>query len=114
MKNFKAMYALAKAKAIDKGPRRFRKLAGFALTEEELKKIYTLEGFVPKRSVWSSHAEIWEELGWARWYAVGENGSRVLYFVLEKEDPSNPPLLSKIGMAFPDMTETDISGVVVA
>ena len=113
MRNLKSMYDLAKAKAIELGPRKFKKLAGFALTETELKKLYTEAGFIPKRRVWSSHCEIWEDMQWARSFKVGDEGENVIFFTLDKADGKQASCLLTLTKKFPDMNDSGLCGVVI-
>ena len=45
------MYVIAKAKAIEEGPKTFRMFSGFALTEADIKRIYTREGFTNPNTI---------------------------------------------------------------
>lgn len=113
MKNSKTMYELAKAKAIAKGPRKFRKLAGFALTESELKHLYLTEGYSPARKVWERNAALWEEIGWVKAYNVGINDEKVYYFILDPEELDSASYKIRISTSFPDMNESEFQGIVI-
>lgn len=112
MKNSRTMYLLARARAIDKGPKKYSRFVGYALTEKELRRIFVLEGFNPAKGSIGKYIEIWEECGFVKKIAVGQEGEQVFYFVL---DPTADfSLLKKIEIAYPETTETADCGVMLA
>lgn len=108
------MYELAKALAIQNGPRRFMKIAGYALTIAELRSLYIEWGFSMKRPTMKEHLKTWEEIGWAKHFNVGDNGAVVYFFLLDDKDPNTLPMMRSLTLAFPDMDKTeDLNGVVL-
>ena len=69
MKSNATMYRIAKAKAIEEGPRTWRSptgktYAGFYLTREELRTIFGREGFnVYSSQTWLNRIKTWECFG---------------------------------------------------
>lgn len=113
-KNCKGMYELAKALAIQNGPRRFMKIAGYALTYSELRALYIEWGFSMKRPTMKEHLRTWEEIGWAKHFNVGADGSVVYFFLLNEKDPNTLPMLKSLTLAYPDMEKTsELNGVVL-
>lgn len=82
MKNSKSMFGLAKAKAIDYGPRQYGKCAGFYLTKTELKTLFIEEGFNVSRPTMNNYIGVWRELNYV--YAVKQDGfdEPVFFFLL--------------------------------
>ena len=81
MKNNKTMYELAKAKAIDYGPRLLGKYAGFYMTESELRILFAEEGFNIERPTMGNYVKVWRDLG--RIFAVKPEGmEEASYFFL--------------------------------
>lgn len=102
MRNSKSMLALVRAEAIARGPRRFGALAGYALTEKELKMLSIREGFSPARKTISRYLDDWAFLGEIKGYPAGEERSRV-YFV-KLDDAEDHALISKAEDAYPTLT----------
>lgn len=113
MKNSKTMYLLAKAKATEKGPRRFRRFIGYGLTERELKRIFAMEGFNPKKKAMESYLEMWKEFELVKAMPLGEDNSNVILFILDPTEDSDMPLIKRLEVSFPDTTSTADAGVVV-
>lgn len=64
MKSLASMLGIAKARAYGKGVRVWNGLrAGFFLTQEELQRIYTDEGFNHRGTAMRRHVEIWMHNG---------------------------------------------------
>lgn len=110
MRNSKSMLALVRAEAIARGPRRFGLLAGYALTEKELKTLSIREGFSTTRKTIPGYLEDWAFLGEIRGYPAGEDKTKVYFVRLDNiEDRS---LISKAEEAYPTLTwSDDFSGV---
>ena len=102
MKNCKGMYGLARALAIEKGPRRFGRAAGYCLTYKEVKILYVSWGFSMKRKTMGDHLLTWEDLGWVKRYQNGEGDSAVYFFLFE-ENSETIPLVREVEMRFQDM-----------
>lgn len=114
MKNSKTMYLLAKAKAIEKGPRMFRRFGGYCLTEPELKKIFLMEGFNPRKKTYESYISLWKEFGLIKALTTDANGGTVFYILLDDTESSDIPLFKGLDMKFPESKETTDPGIVVA
>lgn len=90
MRSSKGMFAIAKANAIDKGLTRSwgdSSVIGFALTYEELERIYAKEGYALRSSkggsgtdVINNHIYNWKLAGLVR--RLGDK----IFFVLDSED----------------------------
>lgn len=83
MKNSKTMYGLAKAKAIEYGPRQYGKCAGFYLTKGEMKTLFIEEGFNTNRPTMGNYIAVWLELGYI--YTIKQDGydEPVHFFLLD-------------------------------
>lgn len=112
MKNAKTMYLLARAKATERGPRKFKRFVGYALTDAEVKRIFIEEGFNPKKKSMNSYLDMWQEVGWTKRLNLGEEGDGVYFFVLGS-GTDDPSLIKKLELAYPDVTETADVGVMV-
>lgn len=113
MKNGKTMYVLARATAVERGPRKFKRIVGYALTEHELKRIFVLEGFNPQKKTMSNYIDMWLEFGFVKAFNLGEEGEKVYFFVLDKGTPEDTSLIKKLELAYPDVSETADVGVMV-
>lgn len=88
MKNSSTMLAEARSIAISKGARDFRKFAGYAITQKELKVLYLRNGFNLKRDTLQRHIDIWTELDEVRGYKAGDDGEMVYFMALDYEKDS--------------------------
>lgn len=114
MKNGKTMYVLARATAIERGPRKFKRFVGYALTETELKRIFVLEGFNPQKKTMTNYIDMWLEFGFVKSYnGLGENGEKVYFFILDNDSSDESGLIMKLGLKFPDASATSDVGVML-
>lgn len=111
MKNNKTMYLLAKARAVKAGPRKFTRFVGYALTETEIKRIFILEGFSPKKKTMADYLDLWQEAGFVKCFNVGENGEKVFFFLLDALEQDDASLLKKIELTYPNTNATADVGV---
>lgn len=112
MKNAKTMYQLARAKAIERGPRKFKRFVGYALTDAEVKRIFIEEGFNPQKKSMASYLAMWQEMEWMKRLPLGDEGDCV-YFIILGSGCEDPSLLKKLEISYPDVTETKDVGVMV-
>ena len=110
MKNQKTMYLLAKARAIAEGPKAYRMMRGYALTETEVRRIYGREGFTNPKT-YDRHIGIWQEMGWVHISPVGENKENVYFFSLDDADSTERSLHMELRRRFSDCAEGDLPGV---
>lgn len=103
MKNSRAMYSGAKALAVQKGPRQFRNCIGYALTKDEMEKLYLSEGFSKSFKALKDHIEIWKDLDCVKEYPFGADKTAIYFFRLKA--PDDLPLLQKIKTTFPDHSQ---------
>ncbi len=112
MKNQRTMYVLAKAKAIEDGPKTFRIFSGYALTEGEIKRIYTREGFTNPKTI-QRHLDIWKDAEWVVSQPVGANKESVYFFTLDDSDSVDRQRHMLLKSKFPDYDES-LPGVMYA
>lgn len=112
MKNQKTMYLLAKAKAINEGPKTYRMFTGYALTRGEVKRLYTGEGFT-KPDTFKRHIDIWVEVGWIMIQPVGPNKEDVFFFTLDDSNVSERGYHMELRTSHPECEE-DLPGVLYA
>lgn len=107
MRNQKAMYAIAKAKAVSLGPRRFKRFAGYALTDKELNETYLMEGFSANKKALSAHVDVWKTLGIVIPAKISEGDVETVYF-FTIDDAGLP--MKALTSAFPDYND-NVMGV---
>ena len=112
MKNQRSMYLIAKARAIAEGPKAYRMFRGYALTEAEVKKIYTREGFTKAQTI-QNHIDIWKEAQWVEVLPVGNNKEPVLFFVMDDIDSEDRQRHQVLKTSYPDCQES-LPGVMQA
>lgn len=105
MKNQRTMYVIAKAKAIEEGPKTFRMFSGFALTEADIKRIYTREGFTNPNTI-QKHLQIWEDVEWVVMQPVGTNKENVYFFTLDDSDSKERQCHMMLRTRFPNCEES--------
>ena len=105
MKNQKTMYALAKAKAIEEGPKTFRMLSGYALTEAEIRRMYAVEGFTKPATI-DRHLAIWKDVEWVDVQPVGPNRENIFFFTLDDSTSEERERHMSLRSKHPDCTES--------
>lgn len=112
MKNQKAMYAIAKARALSLGPRKFKRIAGYALTDKELNETYLLEGFAANKKAMNAHVEIWNSLGMVSPVKIGDDGAETVYF-FSIDDSDSIQVMKALTAAYPEYIDEKTQGVLV-
>ena len=92
----------------------FRRFGGYCLTEPELKKIFLMEGFNPRKKTYESYISLWKEFGLIKALTTDANGGTVFYILLDDTESSDIPLFKGLDMKFPESKETTDPGIVVA
>lgn len=105
MRNQKAMYAIAKAKAVSAGPRRFKRFAGYALTDKELNAVYLTEGFSANKRAMNAHVDIWKTLGFVVPAKISEGDVEMVYF-FTIDDAGLP--MKALTSAYPDYNDNNM------
>lgn len=106
------MYAIAKARALSLGPRKFKRIAGYALTDKELNETYLLEGFAANRKAMSAHVDIWATLDMVTPVRIGDDGAETVYF-FSIDDSDSIQVMKALTAAFPEYVDEKTQGVLV-
>lgn len=113
MKNSKTMYGLAKALAIEIGPRTFKTYTGYCLTQKEAEDVYRSEGFTNMNTV-SRHLDSWVQLNWVNRLNVDENAESVYFFVLDDTKAEDRILHQILVKNHPGLKDRVSQGVLTA
>lgn len=105
MKNSTGMYNVARAKAVLCGPRRFKRYAGYALTDRELYELYLLNGFSTNKNAMKRHIEAWKAVNLVLPARVGEDENVVYFFQIDGTRDEDGRLKRDLCTKFPEYSD---------
>lgn len=108
MKNSIGMYNVARAKALAFGPRRYKRFAGYALTDREMYEIYLLNGFSTDKKAMKRHIEAWKQVGLVMAARVGDDENVVYFFQIDGTKDEDGRLVKELCERFPAYSDVNL------